>query len=149
MSDQWCLIESDPGVLSELMEKLGCDGVQARDSFSALRQTDLRREKAHGFSFGPPYVHVLDKLRHLPTRRSSAPADTEFSRCARLSGRAGGGAVRSVTRRAGPISVCVKSLNIYSVMMFRDITSFEGLRWSNRAPHPVVADHIRSYSKCA
>ena len=46
--DEWCLIESDPGVFTELLESLGCEQAQLEELWSL----DDESLAAHGEIFG-------------------------------------------------------------------------------------------------
>ena len=55
MSDDWCTIESDPGVFTEMLEEMGCKGVQLEELWSlddeAIQQLQETTSNIFGFIF--------------------------------------------------------------------------------------------------
>jgi len=47
----WCLIESDPGVFSEIIRELGCVGVQVEELWSLDAEQFKNIEPIHGLIF--------------------------------------------------------------------------------------------------
>jgi len=85
-SDDWCLIESDPGVFTSLLEKLGCSNVEVQELWSlddsVLAEQQLTDNNCYGLIFlfewkgEQQQAHAADQQ---PLTESEIPANLFFA----------------------------------------------------------------------